>query len=113
MTWPAPPGNDASRSKLRCLSGPVNCINFLSQNLTHDQTAASDVIRVPLSTEQARQLAPLVHRAAEQGENVIFVATAIPYWSSQDQTVVWELQPTVIPARLGQKIKKLVLGWNS
>jgi hypothetical protein len=82
------------------------------QNLTHEQTSASDVIRIPLSVGQARQIAPLVHRAAERHENVIFFSVAIPVWSPQDQAVVWELQTTLIPARLGQKIKKLVLGGN-
>jgi hypothetical protein len=69
-----------------------------------------DVVQVPLSAEQARQLAPLVHRAAERSKNVIFFAVAIPFWSLQQQSVVWELQATIIPARLGEKIKKLVLG---
>jgi len=77
---------------------------------THGQTAASDVVQVPLSAEQSRQLAPLVHRAAERRENVIFFAVAIPFWSLQEQSVVWELQVKIIPAKLGEKIKKLVLG---
>jgi hypothetical protein len=79
-------------------------------SVTHGQTAASDVIRVPLSAEQARQLAPLVHMAAEQRKNVIFFAVAIPFWSLYEQSVVWEFQATIIPAQLGQKVKKLVLG---
>jgi hypothetical protein len=84
--------------------------SLVVKHQTHQQTAATDVIRVPLSAGQARQLAPLVHRAAERRENVIFFAVAIPFWSLEEQSVVWELQVKIIPAKLGEKVKKLVIG---
>jgi hypothetical protein len=99
----SPPGNDASRPSVR--PGPAQTSTLPEANLTHGLT---DVIRFPLSTAQARQLAPLVHRAAEWGENVLFVATAIPYWSWEDESVVWQLETVIAPARIGEKIKKLI-----
>src|ERR1700693_191726 len=103
MTRPAPPANDASRPGVR--PGPAQTSTLPEVSLTHDRT---DIIRFPLHAEQAQQLAPLVHRVAEQGKNVVFFATAIPFWSSQDESVIWELQVTIIQARIGEKIKKLV-----
>jgi hypothetical protein len=105
MNRAAPPGNGASRPSAS-LDRP-EYLTLPDGSLPH---TASDVIQVPLSVEQARQLAPpLAHRAAEQCKNVIFFAVAIPFWSLQEQSVVWELQATIIPGRLGEKIKKLVL----
>jgi hypothetical protein len=80
------------------------------QQLPQETGSDKQIVRLPLSAEQARQLAPVVHRAAEQHENVIFFAVAIPFWSLHEQSVVWELQVTTIPARLAEKVKKLVLG---
>lgn len=67
------------------------------------------VVRLRLTGEQAEQLTPLVLQASGRHENVIFFAVAVPFWSLQDRSVVWELQVTKIPARLGQKVKKLIL----
>jgi hypothetical protein len=69
----------------------------------------SDIIRLSLSAEQAQQLAPLVHRAASQGENMLFLSVAVPYRSRQEE-IVWSLEVVLIPARLGAKIKKLIEG---
>jgi hypothetical protein len=67
------------------------------------------LIRIRLTPEQALQLAPLAIGAASQQQNVLFVATAIPYWSRQDEGTVWDLQVKTIPAEIGRRLKKLVL----
>lgn len=69
----------------------------------------SDVIRFPLCAEQARLIPPLVLEAAKNHQNVIFFAVTLPFWSAQEEAVFWELQITTISARLGQKIRKMVL----
>jgi hypothetical protein len=105
MSREGPPGSEASRPSAQ--PGPARLTSTLpDSNVTHGKTVASAVIRLALTTAQARQLAPLVHAAADRHENVIFIATAIPYWSSQDQSAVWELETVIAPARIGEKLRK-------
>ncbi len=68
--------------------------------------ALERVVRLELTAQQAQQIAPLVQRAAANGNNVLFFALAVPFW--QQDAIVWELQTTRIPARIGHKIIKLV-----
>jgi hypothetical protein len=70
-------------------------------------TCTSNVVRIQLTAQQVEQLAPLVQQSIERRENILFVATAVPFWLNG--TAIWELQSTVIPARIGQRIRKLVL----
>jgi hypothetical protein len=67
---------------------------------------ASRVVRLELTPQQTEQLAPLLQQAAADSENVLFFAVAVPFWRSG--TTIWELQTTVISARIGHKIIKLV-----
>ena len=64
------------------------------------------VIRLQLTQEQAEELAPLAIQAARNHQNVLFVAVTVPFWS--EQGTVWEFQVVEIPARIGQKVVKLV-----
>ena len=66
----------------------------------------SSIVRVELTTVQTEQLAPLVQQAAAESRNSVFISTAIPFW--RNGATVWELQVTLIPARIGYKISKLV-----
>jgi hypothetical protein len=69
-------------------------------------TDASRVVRLELTAQQTEQLGPLVQQAAADRKNLIFFAVVVPFW--RDGTTIWELQTTVIPARIGHKIIKLV-----
>jgi hypothetical protein len=64
------------------------------------------VVCIQLTEQQAERMAPLVQKAAAQHKNVLFFALDVPFW--QNEAIVWELQATVIPARIGHKILKLV-----
>jgi hypothetical protein len=66
------------------------------------------VIKLALTLGQTEQLTPLVREAAGNRENVLFVATAVPFWSPQDGETVWELQVVSLPAKIGHKIVKLI-----
>ena len=68
--------------------------------------ATTDIIRLKLTAEQASQLAPLATRAAASRQNVLFVALCAPFWNGDG--TFWDLQTTLIPARIGHKIIKLV-----
>ena len=72
--------------------------------------SGAPVVRLPLTAQQAEQITPMVLQASGRRENVIFFAVTVPFWSSEDESVVWELQATIIPARIGHKIKKLTMG---
>jgi hypothetical protein len=69
-------------------------------------TQASSVVRLELTAHQAAQLASLIRQAAAESKNVLFFAVAAPFW--RNDTTVWELQTTVIPARTAHKIRKLI-----
>jgi hypothetical protein len=70
--------------------------------------SSATVVRLRLNTGQAQELAQLATGAAGRHENVIFFALTVPFWSPQDNSLVWELQATFIPARIGANIKKLI-----
>jgi hypothetical protein len=67
----------------------------------------TDIIRLRLTDEQAAQLAPLVTEAAKHHENVLFTAVALPFWAP-DEGTIWDLQTVTLPARIGNKIVKLI-----
>ena len=71
-------------------------------------TETPSVVCLQLSLDQARQLAPLAIEATRSGENVLFVAVALPFWSQDLGAVVWEFQAIKSPARIGHKILKLI-----
>jgi hypothetical protein len=71
-------------------------------------TAPQKVIRLKLTPEQAEQLTPLAIDAASSRQNVLFIATVVPFWSPGEEATVWELQTTVMPAKIGHKVKKLI-----
>jgi hypothetical protein len=68
---------------------------------------ALKIICLRLTREQAEQLAPLTIDAARNRENVLFVSVVVPNWSAEGST--WELQAIRIPAKIGHKIKALLL----
>lgn len=72
----------------------------------HGDVSTAAIVRLRLTAEQANQLAPIVKCAATSGQNVLFVALCAPFWN-EDGTF-WDLQTTLIPARIGHKIIKLV-----
>lgn len=67
---------------------------------------ASSIVRLELTAQQTERLAPLVQQAAAENKNLLFFAVAVPFL--RNDATVWELQTKVIPARIGQKIVKLV-----
>ena len=80
--------------------------------LTFEQQC-SKVIRLQLTPDQADQLAPLAIDAARSHQNLLFVATVMPFWSQEEAATIWELQTTAIPAKIGHKLKKLILETNA
>ena len=77
--------------------------------LTLTKPICAKVIRLQLTPDQVDQLAPLTIEAATNRQNILFVATAVPFWSQEEAATIWELQATAIPAPIGHKIKKLIL----
>jgi hypothetical protein len=71
-------------------------------------TPPQKVVRLQLTPEQSEQLAPLALDAASNRQHILFVATVVPFWSPDEEATVWELQTTVIPAKIGHKVKKLI-----
>jgi len=72
-------------------------------------TERQNVVCLQLTPEQTKQLAPLAIEAGKRHENTVFVAVTVPYWSRQDGATLWELQVVRIKAKLGAKVKKLIL----
>jgi hypothetical protein len=72
----------------------------------------SELIDLPLTEAQASQFAPLVHSAAHEGRNIIFM-TAAPF-QSDDGERIWRLQAVTLRARDAYKIvtaiRKLIDG---
>jgi hypothetical protein len=73
----------------------------------HADVSTAAIVRLRLTAEQANQLAPIVKCAATCRQNVLFVALCAPFWNGDG--AFWELQTTVIPARIGHKIRKLII----
>lgn len=69
---------------------------------------ATEIVRLELTAWQLEQLEPLVQQAAAKRENVLFFALAVPFWQKEARATVWELQATVIPARIGHRITNLL-----
>jgi hypothetical protein len=72
-------------------------------------TERPTVVRLRLTHQQTKEITPLVHKAAVQRENVLFVAVAGPSWSPEDGAVIWEFQASLIRAKCGERVKKLIL----
>jgi hypothetical protein len=72
--------------------------------------AEADIVRLMLTSQQAAQIAPMLERASACERNVLFVAAAVPFW--RDGALVWEWQLTLIPAKIGHKIVKLIRPWK-
>lgn len=68
----------------------------------------SKVIRLKLTSEQGAQFAPLAIEASSARQNVLFIASVVPFWSPKENETVWELQVIKVPAYVGYKIAKLV-----
>jgi hypothetical protein len=67
------------------------------------------VIRLQLTPEQAKKLAPLALDAGLNRENVLFIATVVPFWSPEEKATVWDLQVAKIQAKAGSNVVKLIL----
>jgi hypothetical protein len=78
--------------------------------LSHVAGSDKQIVRLPLTAAQAQRVASLVLGSAKNSQNVIFCCCALPHWSCDEQSVIWELEVTSFSARLGQKIRKLILG---
>jgi hypothetical protein len=81
--------------------------------LTFAEAKHTGVIRLLLTPEQAEQLSPLALDAALNRKNVLFIATAVPFWSPEKEAMRWELQIAKIQAKAGGKIIKLILANTS
>jgi hypothetical protein len=68
------------------------------------------VVHLELTNLQVDQLAPLVIEASGKRENVLFICAAVPFWSREEAATIWEFQVVTIPARIGERLKKLILG---
>jgi len=69
----------------------------------------TDIIRLRLTDQQREQLAPLAGEAARDGQNVLFVATVVPFWDKDEGAVIWRLEVIRIKATAGGKVKKAIL----
>jgi hypothetical protein len=68
----------------------------------------SKLIRLKLNSEQGAQFAPLAIEASSARQNVLFIASVVPFWSPQKSETVWELQVAKVPAVIGHKIARLI-----
>ena len=68
----------------------------------------NEILQIHLTSEQAAVFSPLVLAAAAKRENAIFAVT-VPEWSVEDGETRWHLQAIVAPARIGGKIRALIL----
>jgi hypothetical protein len=68
----------------------------------------SEILQIRLTPEQAAVLSPLVIAAAAKRENAIF-SVVVPAWSVEAGETIWQLQAIVAPAKVGHKIKRLIL----
>jgi hypothetical protein len=97
--------------------GPSACSILLNRNSCAKLTrlpregarTVSDVIRFPLTSEQAGLLAPLALEAATNHQNMILFSVPVPFRSQQEE-IIWELQTVTLSAKLGQKILTLING---
>jgi hypothetical protein len=69
---------------------------------------ASEIVQICLTPEQAEVLAPFVLATGAKRENAIF-AVVVPEWSAEPGETTWQLQAIVAPAKVGHKIKRLIL----
>jgi len=67
-----------------------------------------EVVCLQLSPEQAKQLAPLAIEGARNGQNILFISTIVPFWSSSESATPWEFQVVRIRAKAGQKVIRLI-----
>ena len=75
---------------------------------TKPPIASETIVRLELTTNQAAILAPLAIDASRNRENVLFISIAAPYWSPDAGLTAWELQVCRLPARVGDKVSKLI-----
>jgi hypothetical protein len=77
--------------------------------LTFSEAQRPKVVRLRLTSEQTKELAPLAIDAGINRQNVLFIATAVPSWSMEEETTIWELQVAKIQAKAGPKLAKVIL----
>jgi hypothetical protein len=71
-------------------------------------------IELTLTEAQTDRLNPMVHAAAADGRNTLFVATSAPFWSVEEARLIWRFQVVDLHGRDAHKIvtaiRKLVYG---
>lgn len=66
------------------------------------------VTTIALTDQQAEQLSTLVIAAAASRQNVLF-SVAVPEWPAERGETIWLLQAIAVPARIGHKVRKLLV----
>lgn len=84
------------------------CAAIADQLITFTATERPQVIRFQLTQQQIDQLAPLVIDAGLNRQNVLFVASVVPFWSVEDQETFLDLQTVKLPSKIANKIVKLI-----
>lgn len=64
-------------------------------------------VELALTEAQADRLSPVVHAAAADGRNTLFVATSAPF-QADDGERVWRFQVATLPATAAYRVVRLI-----
>jgi hypothetical protein len=86
----------------------VSTHDSIGSSYSHDRGQQPRGVRLTLDEGQVAQLAPLAIEAGLKRQNVLFLASVVPFWSDELGAAVWELQVVRLSALTGPKIVRMI-----